>query len=302
MDVDAFLSEIRADPAYAEQIVHIQDIPASEAQYAPDSVVQSAGVAVLLPSLGIERLYRHQGAALEAIMAGRDVLIATGTASGKTACYALPILHLLQTDPDARVLLLYPTKALCQDQARKMTAALEHAGLDPRRAGVFDGDTPSDRRRQLRDTGRLLFSNPDMVLAALMPNHSRWADLLGNLRMVVLDELHVYNGIFGSNMAHLLTRLFRICSHYGSDPPRLVACSATLANPGELAEQLTGRPFDVFTEDTCPRGRRVFVLWNPPRQRATAHRSRRSANVEAHELMARLVAKGIPTITFSRPK
>jgi DEAD/DEAH box helicase domain-containing protein len=167
--------------------------------------------------------------------------------------------------------------------------------------GVLDGDTPGELRRRLRDQGRVIFSNPDMVHAAMMPQHARWSTFLGNLSFLVLDELHVYNGIFGSNMAWALSRLFRLCAHYGSTPG-IIACSATIANPGDLARKLTGRSAVCIREDGSPRGRRLFVFWNPPRIRNSKTRSRRSANVEAHELMARLVRRRTPVITFSKAK
>ncbi len=300
MNVDKFLHELRSAPDYAGQIVHIHESPVREAQYAAPDQLDDA-VRRLLQDLGIERVYAHQGRAVRAARAGEDVLVATGTASGKTLCYALPLLAALQVDPDARGLLLFPTKALSQDQFRNLRDSLERTGLSERLAGVFDGDTPSPLRRRLRDHGTLIFSNPDMIHASLMPQHARWASFLANLKFLVLDELHVYSGIFGSNMAHVLSRVLRVCRHYGSNP-QIIACSATIGNPLELAERLTGRTFTLVEGDASPRGRRVTVMWNPPRVRRGDWRSRRSANVEAHELMAKLIAKGIPTITFSKAK
>jgi DEAD/DEAH box helicase domain-containing protein len=240
--------------------------------------------------------------AAAAAFAGRDVLVATGTASGKSLCYLLPIVEMLAAGPRGRALLLFPTKALCQDQYRAFAAAAEAAGVGDVPAGVFDGDTPSAARRKLRDRGRVIFSNPDMIHSVLMAQHGRWASALAELRLLVLDELHVYNGAFGSNMANLLRRLDRLCEHYGSRP-QIIACSATIANPGELMDRLTGRPGPaVVDRDGSPRGRRVYVFWNPPRIRGTQWRSRRSANVEAHELMAELVRRGAATIAFSKAK
>ena len=168
-------------------------------------------------------------------------------------------------------------------------------------AGVYDGDTPSATRRRLRDAGSVIFTNPDMLHAALMPQHARWARFLGQLKLLVLDELHVYSGIFGSNMANLMRRFLRVCGHYGSEP-QIVSCSATIGNPKELAERLTGRKVTLIDRDGSPRGRRMYVFWNPPRIRTTSWRSRRSANVEAHELMAMLIRRDVPTITFSKAK
>lgn len=301
MNVDRFLADLRHDPDYAGQIVHVHDEPARPGDFVDLAELPQPWLHELLVKAGIAQLYRHQHEALTHALAGRDVLVATGTASGKSLCYLLPILQTLHDDPEARALLLFPTKALTQDQFRSCQRFLELAGLGHALAGVLDGDTPSDLRRRLRDEGRLVFTNPDMLHASLMPQHGRWAGFLGHLRHLVIDELHVYSGIFGSNMAHLLTRFARLGTFYGSRPV-LAACSATIGNPKELADRLTGRDFVLVDRDGSPRGRRVTVFWNPPRIRQREWRGRRSANVEAHELMARLVAEDIPTITFSKAK
>jgi len=301
MDVETFLNEIRTDPGYSDQIVFVHEVPAREACYAETDGSVPAHTREILTQIGIERLYAHQAEAIGRAGEGKDLLVATGTASGKTLCYTLPILEALGTDPQARALLLFPTKALCQDQFKNFAALLDAAGVSDRLAGVFDGDTPGSLRRKLRDAGSVIFSNPDMVHASLMAQHARWADFLAHLRMLVLDELHVYSGIFGSNMTLLLRRFFRLCRHYGSHP-QIVACSATIANPRELGERLTGRSLHLVDDDGSPRGKKTYVFWNPPRVRATNWRSRRSANVEAHEVMARLIEKDVPTITFSKAK
>ncbi|MGD9518099.1 MAG: DEAD/DEAH box helicase [Armatimonadota bacterium] len=301
MDFDALLDKLKHAPGYAGQIVYVREVSAREARYAEPLRPLTASVRAMLNSAGIERLYTHQAEALDHVRDGRDALIVTGAASGKSLCYILPIIEALEADSEARALLLFPTKALCQDQYRKFTAYLKAAGLDRVLAGVYDGDTPSDLRRRLRDEAAVIFSNPDMVHTALMPQHARWAEFLGHLRLIVLDELHVYSGIFGSNMANLVRRFGRVCRHYGSKP-QMIACSATLRNPVELAERVTGRRMALVDQDGSPRGRRLYVFWNPPRVRTGAYRSRRSANVEAHELMALLVRHHIPTITFSKAK
>jgi DEAD/DEAH box helicase domain-containing protein len=301
MNVDRFLSDLRDDPDYAGQIVHIHDDPGRAGRFVPLDQLPSPWLQQVLAKAGIDQVYSHQHQALSLALAGRDVLVSTGTASGKTLCYLLPILQALRDNPRSRALLLFPTKALTQDQFRNCQRLLELAGLDHLLAGVLDGDTPAELRRRLRDRGNLIFSNPDMLHAAVMPQHGRWADFLGNLGHLVIDELHVYSGIFGSNMAHVMTRFARLCDNYGSHP-RLTACSATIGNPKELADGLTGRDFALVDQDGSPRGRRVTVFWNPPRIRQRTYRGRRSANVEAHELMARLVAQGVPTITFSKAK
>ncbi|MFP4054726.1 MAG: DEAD/DEAH box helicase, partial [Phycisphaerae bacterium] len=268
---------------------------------APTPTGLSPAVSAMLAGRGIDRLYTHQAEALAAVRAGEDVVVATGTASGKSLCYQVPIVETLAADPESRFLLTFPTKALCQDQFAGFRRSLDAAGLDDVLAGVYDSDTAGPLRRKLRDEGRVIFTNPDMLHAAIMPQHARWAKFLQDLRLVVVDEIHVCTGIFGSNVANLMRRFARVCEHYGSDP-RYVCCSATIANPRELAQGLLGRPIALVDRDGSPRGRRTYVLWNPPRLRETTWKSRRSANVEAHELMARLICHGAGTITFSKSK
>ena len=301
MNVDAFLQALQADPAYAGQIVYARREPARAAEYAAaDSLPPPAHG--LLQRLGIPDLYTHQAQAVTALLSGRDVILATGAASGKSLCYFLPILLRLAADPAATALLLYPAKALCQDQFRMFTALAERAGLRDRLAGVLDGDTPAPLRRRLRECGAVVFTNPDMLHAAVLPQHGRWARFLGGLHLLTVDELHACSGLFGANMALLLRRLLRVCRHHGSSPV-LALASATMANPRELARRLVGRnDFELVDRDASPRGPRAIVFWNPPRIRTGAWQSRRSANVEAHELMARLILAGAPVITFSKAR
>ncbi len=301
MDFTAFLDEILNAPDYAGQIAYLHEQPARAARYRVPGEPLSPAVQAMLRTRGIDRLYTHQARAIDAARAGEHALIVTGTASGKSLCYTLPLLETLLVNPRASALWLFPTKALCQDQFHGLHAALTAVGLSGVLAGVYDGDTPATTRRKLRDHGTVLLTNPDMLHAGLLPQHARWASFLSRLQCIVLDELHVYHGIFGSNMGNLLRRFFRLCAHYGS-APQLIACSATIGNPRELAAGLTGRAFTLIDDDGSPRGKRTYVFWNPPRVRATAWRARRSANVEAHELMARLMLRGVRTITFSKTK
>ncbi len=301
MDVDAFIDELRSSPDYKGQIAYLREVPARPARYAATSAPLPAPLVEMLRSRGIEQLYTHQAAAIDHVRNGKDVLVVTGTASGKTLCYVLPILETLMRDRRGTALMLFPTKALCQDQFRGLHVALTDAALDDVFAGVYDGDTPTALRRKLRDQASIILTNPEMLHTALMPHHARWSDFLSRLRLLVLDELHVYSGIFGSNMTNVLRRFIRLCRHYGSNP-QIVACSATIGNPRELGERLTGRTLALIDDDGSPRGKRTYVFWNPPRIRSTDWRSRRSANVEAHELMAMLIERGVPTITFSKAK
>jgi len=301
MDFNLLLQDLRNASSYKGQAVYVREVSARSATYQSTARPLSPQIQAVLRKRGIDRLYSHQAEALDAVQRGENVLVSTGTSSGKSLCYVLPILDDLLEQSQASSLLLFPTKALCQDQFQGMNRALQASKLDHVMAGVYDGDTPGHTRRKLRDNASLLFSNPDMLHAGLMPHHARWGSFLKRLRFVVLDEIHVYNGMFGSNAANLLRRFHRLCRHYGSCP-QWIGCSATIGNPQTLAERLTGLTFTLVNQDGSPRGRRTFVFWNPPRIRGGDWRSRRSANVEAQELMAMLIERDVPTITFSKAK
>lgn len=255
----------------------------------------------MLADRGTSSLYCHQARAWDLAASGADLIMATGPASGKSLGYVLPMIEALLRGPGSRHLLVFPTKALCQDQMNAIGAALECAGLGRVGVGVLDGDTPATQRRKLRDEAAVILTNPDMLHAGIMPNHGRWAPFFAGLHSVVMDEMHVYSGVLGANMANLMRRMGRVCAHYGSSP-RVVGCTATTGNPAYLAHAVAGRPMAVVDDDGSPRGARTTVFWNPPRERNRMRRSRKSANVEAHEIMAALVAARVPTITFSKAK
>ena len=301
MEFEAFLNKLRSSPAYRNQIVHSHVVEARDAQYAvPCSPLCEASTRYL-ESSGITQLYSHQTQALDAAREGKDVLIVTGTASGKSLCYQLPLLEMIERSPASKAILLHPTKALSQDQFQSLRRALGAAGKTDALVGVFDGDTPANMRRKLRDEASVILTNPDMLHAALLTNHTRWADFLRNLKYVVVDEMHTYSGLFGSNAANLFRRFERVCKHYGARP-QFILCSATVGNPLELAKKLTNRDAVLIENDGSPRGRKTYVFWNPPRILQRRFKARRSANVEAHELMSELIVARIPTITFSKAK
>lgn len=301
MDFESFLNAIRSSPLYQNQIVHAHAIEAREADCAVTEEPLCDACSRFLADAGIDRLYSHQARAVDAVRRGEDVLVVTGTASGKSLCYQLPLIEMLERDPGGRAALLFPTKALAQDQCRSVRRALSACGMPGELAGVYDGDTPAAMRRRLRDQAALILTNPDMLHTALMPQHTRWAGFLQRLRIVVVDELHTYSGLFGSNAANLFRRFERVCRHYGA-APRFIFCSATVGNPAEVAEKLTGRTPTVIDRDGSPRGRKTYVFWNPPRVRKRRFKARRSANVEAQELMTELLKAGAPTVTFSKAK
>ena len=254
-------------------------------------------VLAALQKLGVERLYSHQDEAVHSAWQG-PTIITTGTASGKSMCFNLPTLDVLCRDARARALYLYPTKALAQDQAR----ALARFGLTKRvRPAIYDGDTPREARAEIRRNANVVLTNPDMLHVGILPNHAAWADLFANLAVVVIDEAHAYRGVFGSHVANVLRRLRRIAAAYGTEP-RFLLTSATIANPVELAERLTGLDgVKVIDEDGSPAPARRIAVWNPPLTDAELG-ARRSALAEAAELLARLTREGARTICFMKSR
>jgi DEAD/DEAH box helicase domain-containing protein len=276
-----------------EELAHLATEPEREARFAPlpDGLHPNARAA-----LGVDRLYGHQRAAWDAAARGDHVLVGTGTASGKTLAFNLPVLDAVARDPKVRALYLYPTKALAQDQFRTLSG-YSVPGLRP---AIYDGDTPTEQRRQIRTWANVILTNPDMVHVGLLPNHDRWGDVLANLRYVVIDEAHVYRGVFGSQVANVLRRLKRLAHAYGAEPQFLLA-SATISNPGELGASLVDERVTVVGDDAAPRAERTIVLWNPPLQDAELG-LRASALAEAARLQAMLVERGLRTLTFAKSR
>jgi DEAD/DEAH box helicase domain-containing protein len=283
-------------------LAHWQSLPARAARFAKLDPPLPAPLVEALAHRGIEQLYTHQVRAIETLRAGGDVVVVTGTASGKSLCYHLPVLERLLVDPESTALYLFPTKALAQDQLKSLTRlASGHMDvLKALRAGVYDGDTQATTRRRIRDGSNLILSNPDMLHQGILPSHPKWARFLRNLRFVVVDEIHSYRGIFGSHVANVLRRLERVVRHVGGDF-RYVTCSATIRNPGELATALIGREAQVVDEDGAPRGEKHFVFWNPPFTDETRV-ERRSSNVEGGALFTALVEHGAQAIAFTKSR
>jgi DEAD/DEAH box helicase domain-containing protein len=253
------------------------------------------GLVEALGRTGIARLYSHQRQALETA-AHSNLVLTSGTASGKSLAFNLPVLDGIARDSKRRALYLYPTKALAQDQARKL-AALRPPGL---REAIYDGDTPREERPSIRRRNNLVLTNPDMLHVGILPNHKSWGDFLANLGWVVVDEAHTYRGVLGSHVANVLRRLRRIARAYGSEP-RFLLASATIANPVELAERLVGEPFELLDGDGAPRTGREIAMWNPPLI-DKASGTRRSALSEAADLLAELVSQGVRTICFLKSR
>ena len=302
MDVVRFLDELRSSPDYKGQIVHVKQLPGREPEYGELSEPLLEPLREGLRAMGIERLYTHQASAVEAIREGNDVVVVTSTASGKTLCYNLPVIESRLDDSAARALYLFPTKALAQNQLRRLQRMAEaHPSLGAViGAGIYDGDTPTHRRRTTRQRSHILLTNPDMLHQGILPHHAKWAPFLYTLKYVVLDEIHTYRGIFGSHVANVLRRLNRICAHY-EVRPQYICCSATIANPRELAEALTGRPMRVVDNDGAPKGTKYVILWNPPLT-DPSRRTRASANVQARDLMVKLIQREVQTLVFTRAR
>ncbi|MHB8085014.1 MAG: DEAD/DEAH box helicase [Dehalococcoidia bacterium] len=297
MDTTAFLNYLKNDPEYQDQIVHVQHIPARDARPGwLDKPLESL-LQERLDKAGLNTLYAHQAEAVNAIRKGNNVMVATPSASGKTLCYNIPVLNSMLENTTTRALYLFPTKALAQDQLRALTELAGKTINLPWECSTYDGDTPSDDRAGIRKRARIVLTNPDMLHVSIMPNHQSWDRFFRRLKYVVVDEAHVYRGVFGSHLACILRRLRRICNFYGSRP-QFVFCSATIANPGEHAERLTGLPFTVIDKDGAPYGGKAFVFWNPPII-DEARSSRRSANSEATYLFTGLVRQGVRTLTFA---
>lgn len=245
-----------------EVLTAVRHFPAREAQWAEFPEWVNAQLRAAYEAKRIERLYSHQAAAAEAVHAQKNIVIVTPTASGKTLCYNLPVLHQVLEQPDTRALYLFPTKALAQDQLAELydlNTRLEN------RFGVFtyDGDTPGDARRAIRERGHIVLTNPDMLHTGILPHHTKWTRLFENLKYIVMDELHTYRGVFGSHLCNVLRRLRRIAKFYGSEP-QFICCSATIANPGELASRLIEGEVDVLSANGAPAGEKSFVFYNPP--------------------------------------
>jgi DEAD/DEAH box helicase domain-containing protein len=300
--ISIFIESIVASRGYRGQIVHVEEIASRDPVFVTPRTALSAPSHAALRSLGITSLYAHQAAAIDRVAEGKNVAIVTSTASGKTVCYNIPVLEALLADKDSTALYMFPTKALAQDQLRGLGIL---CGSDPSfagliRAGTYDGDTPGETRRKLRNEANVILTNPDMLHQGILPYHSRWSRFFSNLKYVVVDEMHTYRGIFGSNVANVLRRLRRVVNHYGGHPV-FILCSATIANPAELAADLIGDACEVICEDGSPRGPKMFILWNPTLLDAHSM-ERKSSNVEAHELMVGLIESGIQTITFTKAR
>ena len=304
MDAATFLHHLVSLTDYRQQVVHIERIHPQAALTGKLDNPLHPGLQTCLESLGISALYSHQAKALNAIFAGKNVIIATPSASGKTLCYHLATLDALLHDKDSRALYIFPTKALAQDQLRSLKQIASPLSLRARNEAIpleamatFDGDTPQNERANIRKRANIVLTNPDMFHLGILPNHQSWSRLFRNLKYVVIDETHIYRGVFGSHVANVLRRLRRLCAAYGSNP-QFICCSATIANPQEHAQNIVGLPCEAIVEDGSPHGEKYFTFWNPPII-DEAKTNRRSSNSEAALLLKELVQKEIRSLVFA---
>ncbi|MBC8142493.1 MAG: DEAD/DEAH box helicase, partial [Armatimonadetes bacterium] len=259
MDALRFIERIKRSTDYHGQIVHAESLAEREAQYATLDTPLPDALTVALAAQGITRLYSHQAEAIDRARSGFHWIITTPTASGKSLSYNAPVLETLLADSDARALYLFPTKALAQDQRGKIDA-LKLPGMT---TATYDGDTPKEERGWVKRMARIVITNPDMLHMGILPYHTGWGTFFRNLRYVVVDEAHIYRGVFGAHVANILRRLRRVAAHYGASP-QFFACSATIANPGELFTKLTGLSAETISGTGAPSGKKQFVFWNPP--------------------------------------
>ncbi len=298
-NLDNLIEQLKQDPRFMEQVTHWHTQPVREASYAPLPDDIAAPLAELLESRGIQQLYSHQLDAYRRAREGRNIVVVTPTASGKTLSYNLPVVQTLLEHPEMRALYLFPTKALSQDQQAELNEVVMGGGL-PLKVSTYDGDTPQSLRISARDSGRIVISNPDMLHAGVLPNHPKWIKFLSNLRFIVIDEVHSYRGVFGSHMTNVIRRLKRIARFYGSSP-QFILCSATIGNPLELSERIVEEKVDLINKNGAPAGEKHVIMYNPPLV-DPVQGIRRGVVLESRNIAVRLLRSRIKTIVFARSR
>ena len=299
MNLHAYLEKLRQDPLFAQGVTRWEEIPAQPGRFAPFPAEMSPFLQKTLLSRGISQLYTHQAQAFEAAMRGEHVCVVTPTASGKTLCYNLPVLETILRDSDARALYLFPTKALSADQNAELNELVERMGK-PVKAYTYDGDTAASARKAVREAGHVVVTNPDMLHSGILPNHTKWVKLFENLRYIVIDEIHSYRGVFGSNLACVIRRLKRVCAFYGSHP-QFICCSATINNPAELAQMITGEQFTLVDQSGAPTAKKHIIFYNPPVINPQLG-IRKSSLAQTRAIAEELVENGVQTIVFAKSR
>ncbi|MEN6316522.1 MAG: DEAD/DEAH box helicase [Clostridiaceae bacterium] len=299
MNLEQMLDYIKASDKIMRNITSWVELPAKEAVHEdfPDFVDER--IIKALEKRGVRRLYSHQASAIRAVNGGESVVVVTPTASGKTMCYNIPVLDAILKDEESRALFLFPTKALSQDQTSELHELITEAGVDVR-TFTYDGDTPQSARKAIRQAGHIVVTNPDMLHSGILPHHTKWTKLFENLKYIVIDEVHHYRGVFGSHLANVIRRLMRICEFYGSKP-QFICCSATIANPAELASRITGVQVKLIDNNGAPSCKKHIIFYNPPLVNKELG-IRRSSILEAEGLAEVLIRNGIQTIVFTRSR
>lgn len=297
--LNEILQQWQEDPAFMSNVTRWECVQASKGSYCDIPDYLGPQLVEALRRHGIEKLYSHQAAAIDSVQEGNHTVVVTPTASGKTLCYNLPVVSEMIKEPSSRALYLFPTKALSQDQVAELRELT--AGLDTTlNCYTYDGDTEPGLRKAIRRSGHIVVTNPDMLHSSILPHHTKWVQLFQNLKFIIIDEMHQYRGVFGSHVANVIRRLKRICAFYGSNP-RFILCSATIANPGELAGILIEEPLKVINENGAPRAEKHFILYNPPVINSELG-LRRSSLLEARQIASGLIRKGVQTIIFARSR
>jgi DEAD/DEAH box helicase domain-containing protein len=298
MQIRELLDELLTSLETGPLITAVRHFDAKPAVFAPFPSSLDPRIVGALKARGVQQLYSHQAKAFDTVAKGEHLVVVTPTASGKTLCYNLPVLQALVQQPEARVLYLFPTKALAQDQLAELMELSK--SLPDMRMFTYDGDTPQDARRSVRARANLVLTNPDMLHSGILPHHTKWVNLFQNLKYVVIDELHAYRGVFGSHLANVLRRLKRICRHYGATPQFIMA-SATIANPGDLAQRLTGETVVELNESGAPTGEKTFMVYNPPVVNPELG-IRAPYLGEASKLATRFLKRKVATIVFCQSR
>ena len=298
MSLDSLIRLWRTDPDTAPNFSIWRTTPPRPAETHPFPDDLPDALRGALAQRGIDSLYSHQLEAWTHIRAGKHIVLATGTASGKTLAYNLPIIASLITNSDARALYLFPTKALAQDQLANLQSL--QSQIQNLKSSIYDGDTPQSQRALIRKNARIIFSNPDMLHTEILPHHTNWADFFRNLRFIVIDEMHTYRGVFGSHVANVIRQLKRVANFYGANP-QFILTSATIGNPKELAERLIELPIELMDRDGSARGERHFLLYNPPVVDESIG-LRKSSMMESVRLAQNLLANNIQSVIFARSR
>lgn len=299
MNLEQMLDYFKASDRIMGNITNWVEVPAKEAVYSEFPDFLDERIKEALKRRGIHRMYSHQASAISEVNAGKNVVVVTPTASGKTMCYNIPVLDAIIKDEESRAIFLFPTKALSQDQVAELHELITDAGVDVK-TYTYDGDTPQSARRAIRQAGHIVVTNPDMLHSGILPHHTKWTKLFENLKFVVIDEVHHYRGVFGSHLANVIRRLKRICNFYGSNP-QFICCSATIANPAELAQRITGCEMTLIDNNGAPSGKKNIIFYNPPLVNKELG-IRKSSLLEAKQLAEMLIRNDIKTIVFTKSR